>query len=295
MNIILKIKGGLGNQMFQYAFGRRIQEDIGGRLILDLSDYKENKKRKPSIVKFITNNNIYLDESGKYNIKYDRKKNLILRIGMKFFPLIVYQFFNKFGIYVYDGEKYFNLNIKKENKEFLYFNGYWQSEKWFESISLKIKSEFLFNNLIKIKSKEIINIIKSSNSVCVHIRLGDYLDKKNSVFNICNKKYYLNSINEIKNIVINPVFFIFSDNIGYVKNNFNLINLNVVFVDNGDDFEDILLMCNCKHFIISNSTFSWWAQYLGCYENKIVIAPTIWRKDKTVNDIYLNDWVTIPV
>lgn len=122
--------------------------------------------------------------------------------------------------------------------------------------------------------------MRAINSVCVHIRRGDFLKNSNNL-SVCHEKYYLNAMEFIEDKVDNPIFYIFSDDILDVKNNFKFLGKRIIYVEGKrNDYEEFRLMYNCKHFIISNSTFSWWSSYLGGGDG-IVIAPKKWYEDNT--------------
>ncbi|NCQ11249.1 MAG: alpha-1,2-fucosyltransferase, partial [Bacteroidetes bacterium] len=128
----------------------------------------------------------------------------------------------------------------------------------------------------------------NSNSVSLHIRRGDYVDNK--YFAQIPLEYYYNSIELIENKFPNSSYYVFSDNLNWVKNNFKT-NVNLHFVDANDsstDFMELYLMSKCNHNIIANSTFSWWGAWLNKNPDKIVIAPKVWFGDKTAQENYKN-------
>ena len=133
--------------------------------------------------------------------------------------------------------------------------------------------------------------IKQSESVCVHIRLGDYL-KYAAIYDVLVPDYYEKGIEYIKNKVREPKFFVFSDEPDKAKLRLAFLE-NAVFINHHNPgYEDLRLMMNCKHFIIPNSTFSWWAQYLCRNPNKIVIAPKKWFNGLPYCDILMENWIT---
>ena len=147
------------------------------------------------------------------------------------------------------------------------------------------------------KNKGLYQIINNNNSVCVSIRRGDYINSQYSnTFYICDENYFRLALNKIKQLVNNPVIIFFSDDIEWVKKNINTDILSYYESGNDPVWEKLRLMYSCKHFIISNSTFSWWAQYLSRNTNKIVISPDHWTNDHTKNAKHLisNDFITIP-
>jgi hypothetical protein len=179
-----------------------------------------------------------------------------------------------------------------------YVEGAFQSWKYFDGIKDILKKEFTPRIDLQGKNKEYLDMMRNVNSVCVHVRLGDYTnDTYNYGLNICDKDYFKEGIEIIKTKVENPVFFVFSNShkdIQNIKEHFEF-DESVQYIDvQNTDIEDFALMMKCKHFIISNSTYSWWAQYLSQNDEKIVVAPKIWNRVATeFQDIYMDNWITI--
>ncbi len=237
--------------------------------------------------------NIITDDTGKYNLLYDKRTNFILNLGIKLLPDVIYRLLALFGVYVWDFIKYKEMNIDSKKKN-IFIHGYWQSEKYFYDIQNELKKELIIKEKISIKNEEIYNQIKETSSVCVHIRRGDFLLQSNNLY-ICENDYYLKAMEKIKNQIKNPHFFIFSDDIEDVKNNFYFADYKVIFVENQNtDFEELQLMCSCKHFIIANSTFSWWASYLSTNLDKLIVAPKMWYTDgRDISDLMRDEWIII--
>ncbi|WNR43509.1 alpha-1,2-fucosyltransferase [Paenibacillus roseipurpureus] len=291
--IVIKLQGGLGNQMFQYAFGRAIQNKLGGELILDTSDYKFDKLRKLSLDNFVLNEELKYNNRGSFNILYDQRTNYLIKIFVKFAPNILFSVLSTFGIYIWDDAVFKDFTVSSSNKN-IYLHGYWQSERYFKEISSMILKELQVKTSVKVDNLDIYNLIASTESVCVHIRRGDFLSNSNSL-KVCEQEYFLKGMDLIASRVENPVFIIFSDDISDVKRNFDFKGYNINFVEkNNQDYEELQLMYSCKHFIISNSTFSWWAQYLSQNRNKIVIAPKVWYTDgKNSDGLMMDKWIVI--
>ncbi|MDD3060131.1 MAG: alpha-1,2-fucosyltransferase, partial [Sulfurimonas sp.] len=155
---------------------------------------------------------------------------------------------------------------------------------------------FTHYNLEDIKLKE---EIQSSNSVSLHVRRGDYVSNKNatSYHGVSSLDYYYNAIETISKKISNPILYIFSDDIPWVRENL-IVSLPIVFIENTNTdrpFEDIYLMSLCKHNIIANSTFSWWGAYLNSNLEKNVIAPKKWFNDPVINteDLIPSSWTRI--
>jgi hypothetical protein len=263
MKVVVKLMGGLGNQMFQYAFGKRISLQTGRELILDLG-FLKRRDLGPNFVYRNYDLDIFNLSEHKIVDNFNEKYELIAdTFDLKSKDL------TPIDIII---EKC--LNNKSEN---IYIDGYWSSPKYFLEI---INSDFSFKDPIINESTSLLQDILSSNSVLLNIRRTDFLN--GNFHGVFGKDYILNSINKLSKTEDNLKFFIFSDDIEWCKDNLNDIP-NSVIVDHthkGNKFSNYLqLMTNCKHFIIPNSTFAWWSAYLSQNKNKKVIHPEIWLKE----------------
>jgi hypothetical protein len=184
----------------------------------------------------------------------------------------------------------------------IYLDGYWQSEKYFKEIEDKIREDFIIKSDFSELEEEMNNLIQSRNSVCVNFRRTDFVHLQNSAqtHGVSEMDYYEKALEIIVQKVENPHFFVFSDDIEWCKENLNW-NFPITFVGHefkGNKFSAYLkLMRNCKHFIIPNSTFAWWAAWLSDSKNKIVITPQQWFKDSALQeqsgDIIPSDWIRL--
>lgn len=152
--------------------------------------------------------------------------------------------------------------------------GYFQSEKYFENIADLVRHHFkpaqhVINKIVGKYGNQL-----DGNTCAVHIRRGDYIN--NSVHDTCDMNYYMRGIKYVNDKVGVDRFFIFSDDINWCRQN---LQGNYVFVDGNIDIEDLFIMSMCKHFVISNSSFSWWASWLCAYNDKLIVAPTKWFTD----------------
>ena len=269
--IIVRLIGGLGNQMFQYAAAKALAIEKKQRLRIDIEAFNTYKLR-----------NFELDYFG---IK--TKKNIRYR-GI--FKLI----YNCFCKTTYYSEIDFGFNPQVANLKGcnIYLNGYFQSEKYFKKYASEILKDFEIMLPLKGVTKITLKHIESTESVAIHIRRGDYLN--NPLHNTDKDLFYKNAMEIIEKRVENPVYFVFSDDMSWVKLNFTT-NKETVFVDFNDassSFEDLKLMSACKHNIIANSSFSWWGAWLNQNQQKMVIAPSKWFNDETINtkDIIPETW-----
>lgn len=280
--IIVNLKGGLGNQMFQYAAGRALA--IKSKTDLKLSDhsYSLNKDRDYKLNVF----NIKAELATPEELKKIKYPFGIISKGIRF---INGRYLKKYNT-VYFKEKY-----TKPVKNF-FLDGYFQSEKYFIDYENEIKEDFKLKTELSNSAKEILEKIKNSeDSVSVHFRRTDYVN--HSDFNIKDDDYQIRAIQKIKSDLPNARLFIFSDDIRWVKENVNL-HKDSVFVSSPEikDYEELYLMSQCKNNIIANSSFSWWGAWLNNNPKKIVIAPKTWAvgiKSYRFKDIVPNNWIRI--
>lgn len=272
--------GGLGNQMFQYAFYRVLQS-YNRNVYLDVSTFKSyglHNGYELEIVFGIIADTASANQISKF------KDNIFLKILNKanIYSKIIRQ--KNLGF----DERYLQLNGNR------YFEGYWQSEKYFKSIEAQIRMDFTFPELDE-KNQIIANAIEKGNAVSIHIRLGDYVNHPLHG-GICTLDYYKKAIDVIKKDVDNPRFYIFSNDIAWCKENLKLENVVYVLGNDGENsYKDMHLMSLCKHNIIANSSFSWWGAWLNKNLAKIVIAPKKWFNDPSLDssDLIPEEWIKI--
>lgn len=304
--IYLSFEGGLGNQMFQYAIGRYMERKFHESVCIDCSkyeyesiefrdfelqhfnispDWKYAKTKKNRFLRYGINYIFYLLTTFLYlRINKMRSKGNKDIIGAKAYQWIT----NRLGFYrVHYNEKLFLYDSFGKKK---YVRGMWFYLDIVCSLKENLKKELSVKEKPSPDNQVILEQICSNESVGVHIRRGDYVTLG---LVVCDLNYYRKCMAIIAEKVENPIFFIFSDDIQWVKENLNT-QYNVVYVDNNNSSpEDMRLLYSCKHFIMSNSTFSWWGAYLGNYENKIVLVPKYWNVKKKKSDLILDDWIAI--
>jgi hypothetical protein len=288
--ILVKLHGGMGNQLFQYAAGRRLALHNNDKLLLDLSEYQSNSpkitKRQFELSHFKAPYKI-ADKKTLSDFKRSFIDSIKTKVGLRSKNYVERSF-------AFDPAV---LSLKGD----ICLDGFWQSEKYFADIKNQIKTDFQIKKPLSGKNLEIADLIKGSNSVALHIRRGDYVkDQKTMQFHgVCSLDYYKDAANLIKEKagLSELKFFVFSDDPAWAKENLKLDD-EVLCVDhNGSEtaFEDLRLVSLCQYFIIANSTFSWWGAWLSQNEHKIVVAPKRWFSDETVdtNDIYPKGWVRL--
>lgn len=188
-----------------------------------------------------------------------------------------------------------------DQKDEVFLEGFFQSEKYFKHIEPTIRQELSFKNLLGAEQGDSYREeIKSTISISVHVRRGDYLESE--LHGVCGIGYFKRSIDYMKSQVENPRFFFFSDDITWCKENFYDENATFVDVDGSNDNPviDLQLMSLCQHNIISNSSFSWWAAWLNKYQEKIVVCPNRWFNHENLSiqgmrDTALDAWIKIEI
>ena len=284
---IVCIMGGLGNQMFQYAFYKSLVEAFGyQQTMIDLSSYSNYQR--------YNHNGYELFRVFGINAPI-APQNEIYRLGdfkKDFFSKVKRRFGGK-GTHIKEFETgKFQHNIYIDNAD-RYYSGYWQSESYFINVSDSLRHDFTFIDDLKDKNTNIVKEILSSNAISIHVRRGDYLNLS-EIHPTCNFQYYQKAIHEIERNIDNPHYFIFSDDIEWCQMHFGFLERkNYIDWNKGQNsYIDMHLMSLCKHNIIANSSFSWWAAWLNNNLTKIVIAPEKWF-GITTNNIALSSWIKI--
>lgn len=302
------MRGRLGNQLFQFAAIRYIQKvnnKENEKIYLNFSKYIYSKGFEDELKYF--NVKPYI-ETEKVNASLIQKimiiifkviKRIIRFVCPKEYYVLRYKLEDKYSKFLIKNGIYWKedgaLNIIPTNKKNKIVIGHYESKKNFDKIRDELLIEFEPKELPLDKNKELYKSIKNSNSVCISIRRGDFVtnEKFSKKYNVCDINYFVKAIELIKEKVENPVFVIFSDDVEWCKENLKFDG--TVLSEDGTDpvWEKLRLMYSCKHFIISNSTFSWWAQYLSRNKNKVVVAPARWNNSGYKSDIYDENWYLI--
>lgn len=293
--IIVKLSGGLGNQLFQYSFGRYLSLKYNTELKFDIqlnTNASDFTFRLLGLSKYNTHLLLAeIEEIKKYKFFIN---NFLSRIERKFIQL--FPFFNKKFII----EKTFYILDEYSLANNCYYDGYWQSEIYFNSIRDIIQSDLRLIEDLSFENKEIADEIVKSNAISLHIRRGDYIsvNSNTKIYAICTLEYYLKAIDYFNLINKNPVFFIFSDDTEWAKNNFKKSNFKIVDINRNSPEVDLYLMSLCKHNIIANSSYSWWGAWLNTNPSKIVISPSKWFNDEEINkkaiySLIPNNWMII--
>lgn len=282
---IVRFLGGLGNQMFQYAFYLSLSKKFQG-VKADLSKFDEYKLHNGFELDKVFD--IQLTEASKFETRL--LDNQYRKWGYRKLRKVL----NKKNAYTEEKELFtYNEDIFADKKDRLYW-GYWQNINYLRGIELTLKKHLTFKQELDDKNRDILTAIEQSNSVGIHVRRGDYINDP-LLGGIATLDYYLQAIELIIQKVEAPSFFIFSNDINWCKENFNLARTIYVHGNIGSNgYIDMLLMSKCKHQIIANSSFSWWAAWLNENPEKTVIAPKTWANGiDNSRDVCPTSWIRI--
>lgn len=291
--IIIDLIGGLGNQMFQYAMGRAVAYKRNDILKLDISEFSNHNLRKYALSPFQIQESFALDNDIQNTLKKPLNKipwRLVEHLQF-FFPYYSRSHF-------FEQSFKYDFNVFKARKNVI-FSGYWQSEKYFKHIANIIHKDFQLRDMPDEYTSKIANSFQDCNSVSIHVRRGDYVTNQVTAqhHGLCSVDYYSKAIHFLLKNTDNPLFFIFSDDINWVKDNLNVPNKVKYIHHNGlqRDYLDLWLMSRCKHNIIANSSFSWWGAWLNDNPEKIVIAPQKWFNDPNIDtsDLIPDAWIRL--
>lgn len=290
---IVRFKGGLGNQMFQYAFiealkgrGRHVKASLGG--------YAKNSNTRDFMLCSVFPN---------INLEYV-PDDIFDEIDAKWKKIKQNEAERQMFCNNYE-ERFFWVEdvVKKPctyqpevfSTQNCVFVGYWQSEKYFESIKEMLPSKFRFAK-VDPDIEDFSDMLEKNRYVSVHVRRGDYLSNPDVYVGICTRDYYIRAIDYIKKKEKEVKLIFFSDDMAWVKENLNIPD--ALYFDKNkfncyQDWYDMYLMSRCKHNVIANSTFSWWGAWLNRNVDKIVIAPDKWHKNNPTPDIWCGGWIRL--
>lgn len=290
--IIIKIQGGLGNQLFQYAFGRTIERKYAKKVAYDISSYgavKKNTPRAYHLDKFNTPVTIATKEE-ILNCKYpfgsfSKITYIIKKLSNKLF----------FKRYHISFEPEFLESIK--NTDSAYLEGYWQSFRYIEPALPDLKKEVT----LKVPPSAAFEVLKAeisqSDSVAIHIRRGDYVQGGVDL-QVLDIVYYKNAMNLVSQKIEDAKYYIFTDDAVWAKENLNFLEREkITYVSDFTlaDYEELVLIAQCKHVIVANSSFSWWGAMLNQNKNAMIICPKDWKNVFLKNDMNLcpEKWIRI--
>lgn len=297
--ILVRLMGGLGNQMFQYAAARRLAWKHRTTVKLDLS-FLEGCQAGNTTRKFELHH-LCIDAERASDEDVARMTGggeSLLEATCSRIAGVVGLPRRRQGIRY--SERHFHFDpALLELPDGCYLEGYWQSERYFADIGDIVRREFAVKSPLSGKNGALAALMQTDNSVFIHIRRGDYVASPsiNAFHGTCPIGYYRDAVAKMEASVADPSYFVFSDDPEWVKDNLRLSRPMTVVEHNGVDagYEDLRLMGFCRHSIIANSSLSWWGAWLSMAPDKIVIAPRRWFNDPAVNteDLYLAGWLRL--
>ena len=301
--ITVRLKGGLGNQMFQYALGRHLAIRNKSPLQLDLTYLQDRTPRKNftfrdydldifalKVATIVTSDQLPLAVRLNHN-------RIAQRLGL---DRLMGEFSHRKINVVCDSRALeFDprvLNLRGD----LYLDGYWQTPKYFEQITEIIRQEFVVRPELTKPSSKLAGLIKNSQSVCVDVRRGDFVTNPEAAkfHGSMGIEYYQFAEKIISERVDRPHFFVTSDDINWCRENLRFAHPTSFLGDDDIDpkfSNKFCLMSQCRHYIIPNSTFAWWAAWLSNHAEKVVVAPKMWLKaaEMKTGDLIPSTWIRI--
>lgn len=296
--IIVRLMGGLGNQMFQYALGRRLAHDRGCALKLDAESgfAGDPYRRQYALDAFRIQEEFAAREEIPRFMRSGRVCRRVTTLFQSFLPQNRRSIITEKEHFVFDPTV---LNIKRS----AYVVGYWQNEAYFKSIESIIRDEFAPRRELSASVRALMREMAECASVSVHVRRlhgvaadGKPIPDHVLLHGACSPEYFDRAISKIESLVSNPRYFIFSDDVEWCKRNMSVQPGRIVAAEiEVSDVDEFFLMASCQHHIISNSTFSWWSAWLGPNRNKVVIAPALWHQSGNLRtqELLPADWFTV--
>lgn len=291
--ICVRLEGGLGNQMFQYAAGRALACRQNTGLILDITPLQQTSNKYTSreleVTRFRINSRV--SRPGEF-----RNISLLHRL-----PALS-NWLSPWHLYIEDS-LLFNSAFDKL-PDSTYLSGYWQSFRYFSDIARDIYAELQPIEDLSQQSREIEHRIESCESVALHVRRGDYVSLKSAakMHGALVDSYYTEAIDHTFDALVKPIFFVFSDDPNWCKANLKLPSGSTTYICHNSGsaaWQDLKLMSQCRHNIIANSSFSWWGAWLADQlhgtKNRLVFAPQRWFTGQThdTKDRFPSHWKVV--
>ncbi len=281
--VIVRLMGGLGNQMFQYAAARRLALAHAVPLKLDVSWFAQSADRTYAL-HALNIQEAFVTPEELVEVRGPSKRGI---------PRVVFRLRRRFKI----GYRWTWIHERRLSpfdrrafnaRERTYLDGYWQSEKYFLDVADTIRREFTIDFRPDARTREIVDQMATTQSVSVHIRRGDYVSdpRTSPARSVCTPEYYQRCVSHVGERLADPHLFLFSDDPDWVARNLRFDHPWTLVSGRAarTDHEDLRLMSACRHHIIANSSFSWWAAWLNPHRDKLVLAPRRWMNDPRVDD-----------
>lgn len=275
MKKIVLFREGLGNQLFEFAIYIKFQKNDFD-VYADLYPYRK-KTSKPFLIDKV------------FEINMEKKIGIVSHFYWSIFRILK----NKRVCYEKISDRFQKDYL---SQKFKFYHGYWQDIRYIEGIEEDLKNKLVFRDINNSTVDCILNKIEKNDSVSIHVRRGDYLQNMDLYNSLSESSYYSKAISYMENIINSPLFFVFSDDIQWCED--NIKGDNIIYVDSSEDdsyedYYDFYLMTKCKHNIIANSTYSWWAAWLNENNSKIIVCPDRWYQPQTTNILYDKDWIRL--
>jgi hypothetical protein len=290
--LVVRLEGGLANRMFQYALFIHLKKKRKDVFVDESSFQPSWSFEKISLKDTFPQINCPEIDLSKFWL--ETKQNKIVKLLRN-----IAESFG--GKYFYQKDFIFYDQLLEDQPLERYYRGYWQSEKYFSDVFDEVKAAFTFDNFDEQRNIDVADNMQNENSIAIHVRKGkDYSRNGGITYGTCPKEYYTKAIDYMMQKVANPVFYVFTDNPKWVKDNITGIKYQLVDwnpVSGKKNYRDIQLMSCCKHNIIANSSFSWWGAWLNGNPDKIVIGPKQWfnplSKISKFGDIICDSWIAL--
>lgn len=305
--IYLELEGRIGNQIFMYAAARTLQLNSPDHPEIYIDDSRVKKLNWEDSLPFYNLPGVagYVDDRSVLKKANLRRAELAIFNHRHIGTRIYHSFRSRFEYELRHKEKFLEQGlIRCENgyiplpdsvDKDVYMSGFFQSPKYFEDNQDEIRKLFRIEDKIAQSGYPGLDQIQNRNSVCISIKVEHNVGSV--MYDVCTREYWEKAIKYIVENVENPLFFICSDNVPYVLEHFIDADKYDVVLQSRDYPVQMSLgvMAQCKHFIIGNTSFGWWAQYLANNDDKIVITPSKWYGIDVPCDLYMDNWTLIEV
>ncbi len=289
--VIVRLNGGLGNQMFEYAMARTVAHRRRTSVRVDLLSLNADRKRCYALGAFKVQGK-FASDIDLLSIRIAARLDRIFKPSKPYYAQRV----------VREQSICFDGDALRAPRHCLLI-GYWPSERYFKEIADVIRQDFTLRDEPSVKTGDLSRAVRGTNSVFVHVRRGDYVhdSASNQAHGTCSLEYYQQAACYVARLVHQPHFFVFSDEPDWVRRNLNLPFAMTIVDHNppgdartpGREHEDLWLMAQCRHAILANSTFSWWAAWLNPERSRIVVRPKRWATDRRFEPEIPDDWIAL--
>ncbi|MDB5813272.1 MAG: hypothetical protein JWN23_389 [Rhodocyclales bacterium] len=290
--VIVALKGGLGNQLFEYAAGLALASRRGAELVLDVSSFSDPRARHFAL--------------GPFELP-ERIQQRAFRFWSRggFCDAVLRRLSRRFGwtrggvpVHYENSSRGFDDSVLTLEAPIL-LDGYFQSEQYFCDYAALLRERLSVPRHLHEASRQLMHLIRACDAICIHVRRGDYISNPvaNQFHGLCGMDYYRRGVELVAEKLGAPHCFVFSDDPQWVRENMSLPFPTTVVDINGEDqaHQDLWLMAACRRFVIANSSLSWWGAWLSSHIDKQVVAPKQWFKGSTqdTSELVPADWIRV--